>query len=63
MCFDDLITLLKSVLEGELEIPVYLEPEFYTSAEAERVQGKSALTDASAAALILKSYLERHSTT
>ncbi len=54
------ITFLKSVLEAELEIPVYLEPEFYTSAEAERIQGKSAFTDASAAALILKSYLDRH---
>lgn len=54
------IGFLKTALETELAIPVYLEPEFYTTAEAERIQGKSAFTDASAAALILKSYLERH---
>jgi len=54
------IMLLKRALETELSIPVYLEPEFYTSAEAERLQGKNSMHDASAAALILKSYLERH---
>lgn len=54
------IKFLKAALDEALEIPVYLEPEFYTSAQAERIQGKNALTDASAAALILKSYLERH---
>ena len=55
------ITLLKDALERDLRIPVYMEPEFYTSAEAERVQGKNKMHDASAAALILKSYIERHS--
>ena len=38
---------------------VYLELEFMTSVNAERFQGKTALTDASAAALILQSYLDR----
>ena len=38
---------------------VYLELEFMTSVQAERFQGKTALTDASAAALILQSYLDR----
>jgi len=38
---------------------VILEPEFLTSAEAERIQGKDIKIDASAAALILKSYLEK----
>lgn len=38
---------------------VILEPEFLTSAEAERHQGKGALLDASAAAIILQSYLDR----
>ena len=56
------IMFLKGALEQELSIQVYLEPEFYTSAEAERIQGKTEMHDASAAALILKSYLERHPT-
>ena len=39
---------------------VYFEPEFMTSVQAERFQGKTALTDASAAALILQSYLDKN---
>lgn len=38
---------------------VYLEPEFMTSANAERFQGKNAMLDASAAALILQSFLDK----
>jgi RNase H-fold protein (predicted Holliday junction resolvase) len=38
---------------------VHFEPEFMTSVQAERWQGKSILTDASAAAIILQSYLDR----
>lgn len=59
-------TIMKDVrefklrIENELKLPVYLEPEFMTSAEAERLQGKNTMHDASAAALILKSYLEKH---
>lgn len=45
-------------LERELQIPVYMHPEFMTSQEAERLQGKNDMHDASAAALILKSYLD-----
>ncbi len=45
----------KKLIENNLK--VYLEPEFLTSAEAERIQGKNDKLDASAAALILKSYL------
>ena len=37
---------------------VRLEPEFMTSAHAEKLQGKNALLDASAAALILQSFLD-----
>jgi putative Holliday junction resolvase len=50
---------LKSVLEKEAGLPVVLEPEFMTSAEAEHLQGKNKMIDASAAALILKSYLDK----
>ena len=38
---------------------VYFEPEFMSSVQAERWQGKNALSDASAAAIILQSYLDR----
>ena len=40
-------------------LTVYLELEFMTSVNAERLQGKNEMTDASAAALILQSYLDR----
>ncbi len=49
-------------LKGRLEdkgFIVRLEPEFMTSAEAERIQGKNANSDASAAALILQAYLDK----
>ena len=39
---------------------VRLEPEFMTSVAAERFQGKNDLHDASAAALILQSFLDTH---
>jgi len=37
---------------------VVLHPEIYTSMEAARLQGETAMHDASAAALILKSYID-----
>ncbi len=46
-------------LEEKTKIPVYFEPEFLTSAEAERLQGKNLKHDASAAAIILKSFLDK----
>lgn len=48
----------KKLLEQE-GFTVHLELEFMTSVNAERFQGKTAMTDASAAALILQSYLDR----
>lgn len=42
-----------------LGIPVELEPEQYTTQEAIRFQGKNKMTDASAAAVILNSYIVR----
>lgn len=38
---------------------VYFEQEFMTSIQAERIQGKTDMTDASAAAIILQSFLDR----
>ena len=50
---------LKEKLEAK-GYAVYFEPGFMTSVQAERFQGKTALTDASAAALILQSYLDKN---
>lgn len=41
-------------------LPIALEPEQYTTQEAVRIQGRTALVDASAAAIILNSYLSKH---
>ena len=40
-------------------IPIHLQPEQYTTQAAIRLQGKSVMTDAAAAALILDSYLTK----
>ncbi len=45
-------------LGKKTNLPVYMHPEFLTSIEAEHLQGKNDMRDASAAALILKSYLD-----
>jgi putative Holliday junction resolvase len=46
-------------LKKIVKLPIHWEHEFYTSAEAERLQGKHGMLDASAAAIILKSYLDK----
>jgi len=43
----------------EVGLPVHLESEVYTTREAERLQGKHDKIDASAAAIILNSYLKK----
>lgn len=53
------IKVFKQELERDLKLPVYFEPEFMTSAQAKHLQGDSPLLDASAAALILQSYIDR----
>ena len=50
---------LKRAIETIGPLEVILEPEFLTSKEAERLQGQNEMHDASAAALILKSYIDR----
>lgn len=42
-----------------LGLPIELEPEQYTTQEAIRFQGRGAMTDASAASIILNSYITR----
>lgn len=49
---------LKEKLESK-GYQVYFEPEFLTSVQAGRFQGKTDLLDSSAAAIILQSYLDR----
>lgn len=51
------INTLITDLTLEFGIPVHLESEVYTTKEAERLQGKHDQIDASAAAIILNSYL------
>lgn len=53
------ILFFKGELERDLGLPVFLEPEFMTSDAAAKIQGENAMLDASAAALILQSYLDK----
>lgn len=46
---------------GEDGLEVVFHPEVYTSMEAQQIQGKTAMNDASAAAIILKSYIDSRS--
>lgn len=50
---------LKGELEKALNIPIYFEPELMTSMEAQHIQGQNSMNDASAAAIILQSYINR----
>jgi len=43
---------------GEDGLEIVFHPEVYTSMEAQQIQGKTAMNDASAASLILKSYID-----
>ncbi len=53
------VTELMTDLTLAVGLPVHLEPEQYTTQEAIRFQGKTDLTDASAAAIILNSFITR----
>lgn len=50
---------LAADLSKETACPVYFESEILTTKEAERLQGSTPMTDASAAAIILQSYIDR----
>jgi putative Holliday junction resolvase len=43
----------------QIGIPVHLEPEQYSSQQATQIQGRNDMLDASAAALILDSYITK----
>ena len=51
--------LFAESLSKELNIEVKFEPEFYTTWEAERILGRGEDLDARAAAIILRSFLEK----
>jgi putative Holliday junction resolvase len=44
------------------DFEIEFHPEVYSSMEAKQIQGKNDMTDASAAAIILKSYIDTHNT-
>jgi len=50
---------LKDVIEKTMEIDVVLEPEFMSSMQAEKIQGKNDMIHASAASIVLQSYLDK----
>jgi putative Holliday junction resolvase len=50
----------ESLLAIETGVEIDYEPEFLTSHQAHHVQGKTKMLDASAATIILQSYLDRH---
>ena len=50
---------LGRVLSKERKFKIYYENEFLTSAEAKRIQGENEMLDASAAAIILRSFIEK----
>jgi len=51
------VEALMTDLTLSVGIPIHLQPEQYTSQEAKRIQGKNKQIDASAAAIILNSFL------
>jgi putative holliday junction resolvase len=53
------IKKFKKELEEEAKLSVIFEPEFMTSVQAEKITGKNEMVDASAAAIILQSFLDR----
>jgi putative Holliday junction resolvase len=58
---DNIISKDIEAFKNDLEergVKVEMHPEFFTSVEAERIQGKGEMLDASAASLILKSYID-----
>lgn len=53
------VRAFETLLVSETDVLVDYEPEFLTSHQAHHVQGKTKMLDASAATIILQSYLDR----
>jgi len=54
------IGAFKKRLEEEAKLRVHFESEFMTSVQAKHIQGENEMHDASAASIILQSYLDRN---
>jgi putative Holliday junction resolvase len=54
------VEALMTDLTLQVGIPVHLEPEHYSTQAALQIQGRTDMTDASAAALLLNSFLTRN---
>ena len=57
------ILKFKTEIENATSLPVYMEPEFMTSSEAKKMRAEDdsgEIIDASAAAVILQSYLDKN---
>ena len=46
-------------IKKKIGVEVYWEPEFLTSHQAEKIQGKNDMLDASSATIILQSFLDK----
>jgi putative Holliday junction resolvase len=53
------IISFKRELGAELKIPISLEPEFMTSMQVEKNFGKTEMLDASAASIILQTFMDK----
>ncbi len=51
--------LFREALEKEINVVVHLEPEIFSTKEAARIQGYKPSLDASAASIILQSFLDK----
>ena len=56
------VRVFENLLSIESGVEIDYEPEFLTSHQAHHIQGKTKMLDASAATIILQSYLDRAST-
>ena len=55
----EMVRIFENLLASESRVEIDYEPEFLTSHQAHHVQGKTKMLDASAATIILQSYLDR----
>lgn len=53
------IEKFKKILGEKTNLQIFFEPEFMSSRQAEILQGKNDMNDASAASIILQSFLDR----
>ena len=56
----EMIRTFEKMITSENSVEVEYEPEFLTSHQAHHIQGKTKMLDASAATIILQSYLDRN---